>query len=257
MVPVHVSQDNGAVAALRSLFTDLFRCCVTTNLYLSGDAGSVGFVEHHDNHDVFAIQLHGVSGGRTRTSGNCSLLTAHGRRCHARLLASHRRRSTFPKFWRILPRYLPVLGGRSHVCVCWSPRVGSSAQSPWMPLCYCGAGTSGRRFLGSDGPGWWRGHAKRGLRRRAMGPSDTFLHSWTTRSAPWAWVHRGTPSRFVGVGWSAHMVRACGMGWLVGEGLTWTGQQSLTPTTQQPNNPRMPCPPCPGSRKRRSAARRR
>jgi hypothetical protein len=44
----------------RDWFSHVFGCCVSTNLYMSGAAESVGFVEHHDGHDVFALQLHGV-----------------------------------------------------------------------------------------------------------------------------------------------------------------------------------------------------
>eukprot|EP00039_Didymoeca_costata_P026105 m.14938 g.14938 ORF g.14938 m.14938 type:complete len:398 (-) comp5255_c0_seq1:716-1909(-) len=54
---VHI-EDEG-INTLRNSLSELFQCCVTTNLYMSGSATSVGFVEHHDNHDVIAIQLHG------------------------------------------------------------------------------------------------------------------------------------------------------------------------------------------------------
>jgi hypothetical protein len=52
-------RDDPFIAELRLRFSGLFKCCVTTNLYLSGAEKSAGFIEHHDSHDVFAIQLQG------------------------------------------------------------------------------------------------------------------------------------------------------------------------------------------------------
>lgn len=52
--------DDAAIAEIRNWFESTFGCCITTNLYMSGTTDCVGFIEHHDNHDVFAMQLHGV-----------------------------------------------------------------------------------------------------------------------------------------------------------------------------------------------------
>jgi hypothetical protein len=52
--------DSKRLEELRLGFASLFAACVTTNIYTSGAEGSVGFVEHHDPHDVFAIQLDGA-----------------------------------------------------------------------------------------------------------------------------------------------------------------------------------------------------
>lgn len=52
-------RDDPLIEQIRQRFSGLFQCCVTTNIYLSGAAKSIGFVEHHDSHDVFAIQLQG------------------------------------------------------------------------------------------------------------------------------------------------------------------------------------------------------
>eukprot|EP00038_Savillea_parva_P028735 m.66727 g.66727 ORF g.66727 m.66727 type:complete len:422 (+) comp8382_c0_seq1:227-1492(+) len=52
-------RDDEFTNTLRSKFSAMFQCGVTTNLYLSGARRAAGFVEHHDNHDVFAIQLQG------------------------------------------------------------------------------------------------------------------------------------------------------------------------------------------------------
>jgi hypothetical protein len=46
-------------AELRQLFLGLFRCPVTTGLYVNG-VGAPGFEEHHDAHHVFAWQLAGT-----------------------------------------------------------------------------------------------------------------------------------------------------------------------------------------------------
>ena len=54
-----VHTDEATVSLLREAFATALDCPVTTNLYMNG-VGSAGFVEHHDMHDVFAIQLHGV-----------------------------------------------------------------------------------------------------------------------------------------------------------------------------------------------------
>lgn len=46
------------IAACQSWFSARFDCPVTTNLY-TNSAGAAGFIEHHDAHDVFALQLAG------------------------------------------------------------------------------------------------------------------------------------------------------------------------------------------------------
>ena len=54
-----VHTDEHTVARLRDAFAQAFDCPVTTNLYMNG-VGSAGFVEHHDAHEVFAVQVHGT-----------------------------------------------------------------------------------------------------------------------------------------------------------------------------------------------------
>ena len=46
------------IEVARRRFSDHFDCPVTTNMYMNAE-GAAGFVEHHDPHDVFAIQLAG------------------------------------------------------------------------------------------------------------------------------------------------------------------------------------------------------
>lgn len=51
--------DDDDINAVREVFSRFFGCPVNTNLYMN-KVGATGFIEHHDPHEVFAIQLHGM-----------------------------------------------------------------------------------------------------------------------------------------------------------------------------------------------------